>query len=62
METTTTAGTKRFNGVWICYDYDGQVLSKATYKDGKKHGPWVSYHCNGKLEYKGTYKDGKELL
>jgi antitoxin component YwqK of YwqJK toxin-antitoxin module len=48
-----------WDGPWVSYHDNGQLLGKGNYKDGKLDGPWVWYHDNGQLSGKGTWKDGK---
>jgi antitoxin component YwqK of YwqJK toxin-antitoxin module len=49
----------KWDGPWVSYHDNGQLLGKGSYKDGKLDGPWVWYHDNGQLSGKGTWKDGK---
>jgi antitoxin component YwqK of YwqJK toxin-antitoxin module len=49
----------RFDGPWVYYHDNGQLLSKGTYKDGRKVGSWVSYHDNGQLAGIEPFKDGR---
>ena len=44
----------------VVYLYQGTLLEKKTYKDGKLDGPFISFHPNGQLEFKVQYKDGKK--
>jgi antitoxin component YwqK of YwqJK toxin-antitoxin module len=48
----------KWDGPWIEYHKNGQLLSKQTHKDGKRDGLWVLYHDNGQLFSKETYKNG----
>ena len=48
-----------FTGVATVYYENGQLDTKATYKDEKPNGLNESYYENGQLHYKSTYKDGK---
>ena len=50
----------KWDGPWVSYHDNGQLLGKGSYKDGKREGPWVYYLDNGQLWSKGTWKDGKE--
>ena len=59
VTTRTERRTVRGSG----YYYDGQLMEKGHYKDGKKDGPWVSYHADGTVDEKdtGTYKNGVKV-
>ena len=39
--------------------YEGRILEKGPYKNGKREGLWVNYHNNGQLSGKGDYMNGK---
>ena len=48
------------DGEWLQYDkYNGQLLDKNNYKDGKIEGKQFTYYENGQIEYMINYKDGK---
>ena len=43
------------------YHKNGQLWTKATYKNSKAEGEWVFYDVYGKLSKKGIYKNGKKI-
>jgi len=47
-----------FTGVATTYHENGQLMSKANWKDGKQSGLFESYLENGQLEHKIILKDG----
>ena len=47
----------KWDGPWVSYHDNGQLLGRGSYKDGKLDGPYVSYHDNGQIQYKGILKD-----
>ena len=51
--------TTPFTGNTVGYHKNGQLKSKANYKNGERDGLWESYYENGELEFKGYYKNGK---
>ncbi len=48
-----------YSGPFESYLKNGQLKSKANYKDGENNGLYERYHDNGQLHYKTNYKDGK---
>ena len=48
-----------FTGVATVYYENGQLDTKATYKDGKLNGIYEEYYEDGQLSWKQTYKDEK---
>ena len=46
------------NGVVETHYSNGQLKSRANYKDGKLDGLRETWHDNGKLWSRETYKDG----
>ena len=50
-------GTKR-DSTWTFYDADGNVVSRETYKNGKKHGVSITYFENGKKAEITRFENG----
>jgi hypothetical protein len=48
----------RKQGYWEDYYKNGDLLSKGSFKNGKRDGYWEWYD-DGKLNYNGSYKDGE---
>ncbi len=36
------------DSIWTFYDFDGNVITRETYKDGKREGPVITYFDSGK--------------
>ena len=51
--------TTPFTGNTVGYHKNGQLKSKANYKNGERDSLWESYYENGELEIKANYKDGE---
>lgn len=49
-----------FSGDSVSYHTNGQLRSKASFKDGKANGPTITYYENGQLGSQITFKDGKQ--
>ena len=43
------------HGYWEYYYYNGQLMFKGNYVNGKLHGYWEDYYENGQLVYKTYY-------
>ena len=39
---------------------NGQLQTKANFKDGKEHGLFEKFNENGQLQLRANFKDGKE--
>ena len=46
------------DGELISWRDNGGMLSKRTYKDGKREGEWIYWYDNGQMNTKAIYKDG----
>jgi antitoxin component YwqK of YwqJK toxin-antitoxin module len=51
--------TKPFTGKNVCKHWNGQILNKGNYKDGKRNGKWTWWHENGQKWSEGNIKDDK---
>ena len=47
------------DGLWLLYQQNGQLGTKAVYKNGLRNGLFEDYFSNGCLGTKGNYKDGR---
>jgi len=43
------------HGYWEVYWYNGNLMLKGFYHNGKEVGYWETYCSNGTLNYKGNY-------
>ena len=50
----------KFDGEWVGYWEDVQLMWKGNYKNGKREGAWAGYDSTGQLLYEGHYKNGKK--
>ena len=46
------------HGYWEVYYFNGKLMFKGNYLNGKEHGYWERYCDNGQLWYKGNYVNG----
>ena len=53
----------KWDGSYVSYHNNGQLLQKGNFKNGKFDGVWVDYNENGTLlkSLTGTYKNGKKI-
>ncbi len=51
----------RKQGLWIYFNdkYEGGIVQKGYYKDGKKEGEWIVYYPNGNIKTKSFYKNNR---
>ena len=49
------------DGVYKRYSFEGELLDKHTFKDGKLNGPYKQYYPNGQVQGEFNYKDGKRV-
>ena len=45
-------------GIWLWYHTNGQLITKAEFKNGLKNGLFEDYFYNGQIGAKGNYKNG----
>lgn len=45
-------------GIWRWYRTNGQLITKAEFKNGLKNGFFEDYFYNGQIGAKGNYKNG----
>ena len=50
----------QYDGSWVYYYGNGQLLRKGNFKNDEREGLWEGYHENGRLFYKGNYRNGKK--
>ena len=50
----------KWDGAWVRYHKNGQLMSKGNYRSGLAEGAWINYHENGQLFRKGNYKNGRK--
>jgi len=48
------------DGPWVRFYKNGQIDTKANFKDSELEGPYIVYHKNGQLQEKGNYKNSKK--
>ncbi|QNL51316.1 hypothetical protein H8S90_07000 [Olivibacter sp. SDN3] len=50
---------KSFDGKFIDYNNEGEVVLTGNYANGKKNGVFTSYFANGQINWVTTFKDGE---
>ena len=45
------------DGLWIHYHKNGNIESKASFRDGKYEGECITFHPNGNLRSCGVYPE-----
>jgi len=56
-ETGSFNTNHKTDGKFISYDREGNILSIAYYRNGKRYGTWKHYHGNAYIEV--IYRDGR---
>lgn len=49
------------HGLVQTFQYDGKLVEKIRYKNGKKDGKYQTFHSNGNLNIEGSYKEDLEF-
>ena len=51
----------KFDGEWVGYWEDVQLMWKGNYKNGKREGEWLTFSMDGQLYGKDYYKNGVKI-
>jgi len=51
----------KYEGLYLEWYYDGQLVEKSYWKNGKKHGERLLYYSNGQLMKKSYWNNDKKI-
>ena len=57
-QTQGTLKNGKWDGSYVSYYDNGQLMNEGNFKNGFEDGLWISYHENGKLTSKGNFWEG----